>query len=146
MTLLAPVAGGVVAAVVGDQAEGHVDAETDTPVIVDRLHVVTHRNADHRHHVTIGFPPEVAARARDIGLGDDGGAAHGDLFAFEAGHAGRVAKHGAGIIGRRRTSRETCPHAADALFVQGEAAGEQLAGSKRNGYAEGGFEHYFFHY
>ena len=76
----------------------------------------------------------------------DSRATHGDLFALEARHARRVAIHRAGIFGRRRTSRKPGSHAADALFVQRETCGEQLAGSKCNGYAEGGFEHYFFHY
>lgn len=80
--------------------------------------------------------PEVAAWARYVGLGDDGSAAHGELFALEAGHAGRVAIHSAGIFGRGRAPRKTGSHAADTLFVQREPGGEQLAGSKRNSYAE----------
>ncbi|MNP02543.1 hypothetical protein D3C76_943980 [compost metagenome] len=146
MALLAPVTCSVTIAVVGHQAKRYVDAEAYAPVVVDRFDVVTHGHTNERHHVAIGFPPKVATRARDVGLGDDSCATHGYLFALEARHAGRVAKHGAGIFGRRRTSRETCPHAADALLVQRETCGKQLAGSKSNGNAEGGFEHYFFHY
>ncbi len=147
VALFAPVACGVTAAVVGYQAERHVNAEADAPVIVDRFDVVTHWYANHRHHVTIGFPWQwAAARTRNVRFGDDGCAAHGDLLALQARHTGRVAIHRAGIIGSGRTTRETCPHAADALFVEGKAGSEQLTGSESNGYAEGGFEHCFFHY
>ncbi|MCY1453139.1 hypothetical protein D9M71_701100 [compost metagenome] len=114
-------------------------------MIIDRLDVVAHGHANERHHVTIGAAAWAAATG-NVGLGDDGGAANGDLFAFQARHAGRVAENGAGIIGRRRTTRETCAHAADALFVEGKAAGEQLSRGECDGEAERGFEHYFFHY
>ncbi|SPO60043.1 protein of unknown function, partial [Pseudomonas inefficax] len=107
LALLAPVTRRVAAAVVGDQAVWHVNAEANAPVVIDRLDIVTHGHAHDRDHVAIGFPPEIATTARNIGFGYHGRTTHGDLFAVPARHACGVAIHSAGIFGRRRTSRET---------------------------------------
>ncbi|MCY1188514.1 hypothetical protein D9M73_296310 [compost metagenome] len=114
-------------------------------MVIDRFDVIAHRHTDDRNHVAVVAATEGAAAA-DIGLGDESGTTDGDLLAFQARHAGGVAENGAGIIGRRRATRETCAHAADALFVEGEAAGEQLSRGESDGEAERGFEHDFFHY
>ena len=69
-----------------------------------------------------------------------------DLFALEAGHAGRVAINSACVVGRRRSPSVTSAHPADAVFVDGKASCEDLGGCHGNGEAKGGFEHDFFHY
>ncbi|MNH11815.1 hypothetical protein D3C79_713390 [compost metagenome] len=145
VAFLAPVAAGSFVLILGHQAERGVDTEANAPVLIDGLDVEAHRNAHERNHVTVGRTAREAA-ARDIGLGDHGCGADSDLLTFQARHTGRVAEYGAGIIGRRRTTRETCAHAADTLFVEGKAAGEQLSRGESDGEAERGFEHYFFHY
>ncbi|MNP01196.1 hypothetical protein D3C76_930010 [compost metagenome] len=115
-------------------------------MFIDWLDVEAHWNADGWNHVAVIAAAEGATTVLDVGFGKNGCATHGDLLAFQARHTGRVAEYGAGIIGRRRTTRETCAHAADALFVEGKAAGEQLSRGECDGEAERGFEHYFFHY
>ncbi len=99
VTLVAPVAAGEAFFVISDQAERDVHAQTKCPVIIDRFDVIAHWHADHRNHVTVVAAAECAATVVDVGLGNHGCGADADLFAFDSGHAGRVAEYGACIIG-----------------------------------------------
>src|SRR5690606_31541502 len=95
-----------VALVIGHQAERCVDAEAECDLVVQRFDVVTHGHACDGHHVTV-----IAARNRtarragadpvDIAFGVNGRGTDVELATLEAGHAGRVAEHGAGVIGGR---------------------------------------------
>ena len=116
-------------------------------MLVDWLDVIAHRYAYDRDHVAVVAAAESAAAVLDIGFGDDRSTANSDLFAFQAGHAGRVAKNGAGVVSGGRTTGETGAHAADALLVEGKAAGKQVGRGKGDSETEGGFDECdFFHY
>ncbi|MNP01798.1 hypothetical protein D3C76_936260 [compost metagenome] len=145
--LAAEVTAGKVVLVVGDQAEWCVHADTECPVVVDWFDVVTHRHAHERDHVTfVGTAVRTGAGVTDVSVRVDECNTAGHLFALDAGHAGRVASNGGCVVGRGRSPGKTCPHPADALFVEGKATCEDLGGCQGNGEANGGFEHYFFHY
>ncbi|MNE75832.1 hypothetical protein D3C80_1720290 [compost metagenome] len=146
-TLAAEVTTGKVVLVVGDQAEWCVHAYTEGPLVIDWLDVIAHRHAHEGDHVAfVGAAVRTGAGITDVGVRVDKCNAAGHLFAFEARHAGRVANNCGCVIGRRRSPGKTCPHPADALFVEGKATCEDLGGCQGNGEANGGFEHYFFHY
>ena len=74
----------------------------------------------------------------DVGLGVQQGDTAADLFALEARHAGGVAEDGGGIVGRGRTAGEGSTHAAHALFVDGETAGQAVGGCAGNSESEAG--------
>ncbi|MNY15757.1 hypothetical protein D3C86_1489850 [compost metagenome] len=145
--LAAEVTAGKAVFIVCYQTERCVYAETDRPLVIEWLDVIAHRHAHERDHVTfVGAAVRTRAGIADVGVCVDECNTAGYLFAFEARHAGRVANNGGCVVGRRRSPGKTSTHPADALFVQGKATCKDLGGCHGNGEANGGFEHYFFHY
>ncbi|MCY1521734.1 hypothetical protein D9M68_565590 [compost metagenome] len=137
---VAEVAAGEAAFVVGDQAERHVDAQAEGPFVIQRLDVIAHGHAHGGDHVTVVAAAKGTAGVIDVGPGEDQGGTGADLLALDARHAGRVAEYGGGVIGRRGATGECGAHAADALFVDGEAGCQAVAGSGADGQGEGGLE------
>ncbi|GBH12000.1 Kinesin-like protein [Pseudomonas syringae pv. actinidiae] len=68
------------------------------------------------------------------------------MFTFDTRHAGRVAEHGAGIVCGRGATCKAGAHAADALFVEGEAGSEQLRRSQTQGESKSCPVQCFCHY
>src|SRR5690606_21146243 len=76
----------------------------------------------------------------DIGASFDRRKTTTDLGAIQARHTRRITKHGTGILSGGGAASETGTHAADALLVDGQPVGHQLAGGTGYGYGQGGFE------
>ncbi|MOA07974.1 hypothetical protein D3C78_1277060 [compost metagenome] len=95
--------------VVGYQAERGVYANTEGPMVVDWLDVVTHGHGDERNHVAVIAATIVRGGAcvADVSVCVDHRNTAGDLFALDARHAGRVAKNGGCVVGRGRSPGKT---------------------------------------
>ena len=126
--------------VITDDAKGGVHADAGMPVVVERGDVIAKRNGGEGHHVTVvaaalaQFPLGVT----DVGAGVNKGQAAADLGALQTAHTGRVAIKGAGVGGAGSATGVGGAGAAGALFVEGQAIGQGLAGSRGNGCCQQG--------
>ena len=106
-------------------------------MLVNRGDQVAERHANAGYHVAFVGARVISAKLRRAGVLDGGfgiqvSGANTDFVLLEAGHTGRVAIHGAGIVGRRGAPGKTGSHPADTLFVKGETTGEQLSRGNSN--------------
>ena len=118
--------------VLGDHAVGHIEAQAEGPLLVQRIDVETHGHAGEGHHVAIIAAGQwligqwcAAGSVVNAGLGQDHRRAHAGLLALEQGHAGRVAIHRGGVVGRGGTTGKGRAHGADTLFVEGKTGSQQ---------------------
>ena len=120
-------------------------------MFVDRGHQVAKRHANPGHHVALVGARVIGTQlcrtgVLDSGFGIEVGGAEADFVVLEPGHAGGVAIHRAGIVGRRGPAGKTGTHTADTLFVESKTTGKQLRGNKGNGQRQRAFEQFFIHY
>ena len=117
--------------VLGDHAVGHIEAQAEGPLLVQRVDVETHGHAGEGHHVAIIAARQCAAcggcgaAGIDAGLGKNHCSADAGLFALEQCHASRVAIHRGGVVGRGGTTGKGRAHGADTLFVEGKTGSQQ---------------------
>ncbi len=138
-TLQTVVAALEAALVVADDAEGHVNAQTEMPVIIERGNVVAERHSREGDHVTVVGTRESAA-ALDVSFCVDDGKTTAYLGAVELRHTCRVAEHCAGVLSRRGTTGKTGSHAARALLVDGKTVSGCVARYRSNSYGKRCFE------
>lgn len=131
--------------VIVDDAVGHVDAQAESEIFVDRRGEVAERYGGQRYRVALVAALGGAVGLADVVLGLDDGQTAADFGAFQLGQAGRVAVDGAGIERGRGAAGVGGAGAAGALFVDGDAVGEGVGGDSANGQCERGFKPYCFH-
>ena len=128
--------------VVADYAVGHVNAQAEVPVFVDRGGDKAERHGGGWHHVAFaGFSAGVA----DIDLGLDCRCASDDFCALELGQASRVASNGRGVQRGRGATSIGRTHAADALLIDGDSVSHAAGGNGAHGQGKGRFQPEIFH-
>ena len=124
LAFIGEVTAGETTAIVRNQTKRHIETDTESPVFINRLDVITHWHRSQRHHIAVFLAAKGTAGMADIGFRHEQGSTCTHLLLFQARHAGRVAVNGTGIIRGGRSTGETGAHTADTLFIDCKTAGK----------------------